>query len=107
MKDIYIQQIHKGETQRNPINRRMYNKSLLQRVVQTKIIAFTAPNWNGILPVLSHYHHSRYRTFTAHIHASSGIETRDPCVRAMKGRTCLRPRGHWDRPVHSPPEKLF
>jgi hypothetical protein len=29
-----------------------------------------------------------------HIHASSGIRTHGPDVRAVEGSTCLRPRGH-------------
>jgi len=38
--------------------------------------------------------HSKTRT---HIHASTGIRTRDPSVRAVECSTCLRLRGHWDR----------
>jgi hypothetical protein len=40
---------------------------------------------------------SRYLTQTD-IHASSGIRTHDPSVRASEDRSCLRPRGHCDRP---------
>jgi hypothetical protein len=32
------------------------------------------------------------------IHALSGIRTHDPRVRASKDSSCLRPRGHCDRP---------
>jgi len=32
-----------------------------------------------------------------HIHAPSGIRTRDSSVRAVEDSTCLRPRSHWDR----------
>jgi hypothetical protein len=32
-----------------------------------------------------------------HIHASSGIPSRDPSVRAVEDSTCLRRRSHWDR----------
>jgi hypothetical protein len=39
-------------------------------------------------------HNRKTRT---HIHASNGIRTHGPSVRAVKDRTCLRPRGHWDR----------
>jgi hypothetical protein len=31
-----------------------------------------------------------------HIHASSGIRSHDPRVRAVEDRTCLRPSAHWD-----------
>jgi hypothetical protein len=32
------------------------------------------------------------------IHALSGIRTYDPSVRASEDSSCLRPRGHYDRP---------
>jgi hypothetical protein len=32
------------------------------------------------------------------IHASNGIRTQDPTVRARKDISCLRPHGHCDRP---------
>jgi len=38
--------------------------------------------------------HTKTRT---DIHASSGIRTHDSSLRAVEDRTCLRPRGHWDR----------
>jgi hypothetical protein len=31
------------------------------------------------------------------MHASSGIRTHDPGIRAVEDSTCLRPRGQWDR----------
>jgi hypothetical protein len=45
---------------------------------------------------------SRYLTQTEYtktdIHALSGIQTYDPSVRASEDISCLRPRGHCDRP---------
>jgi len=34
---------------------------------------------------------------SGHIHASSGIPTHDPSVRAVEDCTYLTPRGNWDR----------
>jgi hypothetical protein len=36
----------------------------------------------------------------ANIHALSGIRTHDPSVRASENISCLRPRGHCDRPIY-------
>jgi len=41
--------------------------------------------------------HKNRKTRT-HIHASSGILTHNPSVWPAEKCTCLRPRGHWDRP---------
>jgi hypothetical protein len=38
-------------------------------------------------------------THTPNIHASSGIRTHDPSVRANEDSSCLRPRGYCDRPL--------
>jgi hypothetical protein len=38
-------------------------------------------------------HNTKKKKTRAHIHASSGIRTHDPSVRAVEDRTCLRPRG--------------
>jgi hypothetical protein len=40
---------------------------------------------------------TQHRKTQTHIHASSGIRTHDPSVRAVEVCTCLRPCGHWDR----------
>jgi len=55
----------------------------------------------GISPSQGHYLHrtAQQRKTRTHIHASSGIRTHDPSVRAVEDRTCLRPRGHWDRHI--------
>jgi len=37
-----------------------------------------------------------------HIHVPSGIGTHDPSVRVVESSMCLRPCGHWDRPVSLP-----
>jgi hypothetical protein len=42
---------------------------------------------------------STHRETQTHIHAPSKIRTCDPNVRAAEDSTCLRPRGHWDRPL--------
>jgi hypothetical protein len=39
---------------------------------------------------------AQHRKTPTHIHASSGIRTRDPNVRAAEDSACSRPRGHWD-----------
>jgi hypothetical protein len=51
-------------------------------------------------PSQRQYPHRRaqYRKTWTHIHASSGIRTHDPSVRAVADSTCIRSRGHWDRP---------
>jgi hypothetical protein len=53
----------------------------------------------GISPTQGLYLHrtTQHRKKRTHIHASSGIRTLDPIVRAVEDSTCLRPRGHWDR----------
>jgi hypothetical protein len=40
---------------------------------------------------------TQHRKTRTHMHAPTGIRTRDPIVRAAEDSTCLRPRGHWDR----------
>jgi len=54
----------------------------------------------GISPSQGQYLHrtAQNRKTRTHIHASSGIGTHYTSVRAVEERTCLRPRGHWDRP---------
>jgi hypothetical protein len=53
----------------------------------------------GISPTQGVYLHrtTQHRKTRTHIHAPSGIRTRDPSVRAVEVSTCLRPPGHWDR----------
>jgi hypothetical protein len=41
---------------------------------------------------------SQGRYLHTDIHASSGIRTHDPSVRASEDSSCFRPRGHCDRP---------
>jgi hypothetical protein len=43
---------------------------------------------------------TQHRKTRTHIHVSSGIRTHDPSVRAAEDSTCLRPLGHWNRPVN-------
>jgi hypothetical protein len=54
---------------------------------------------NTIRHTYLHTGQQRHR-INAHtdIHASSGIRTHDPSVRESEGGSCLRPRGHCDRP---------
>jgi hypothetical protein len=54
----------------------------------------------GISPTQGLYLHrtTQHRKTRTNIHASSGIRTHDPSVRAVEDSTCLRPRGHCDRP---------
>jgi hypothetical protein len=40
---------------------------------------------------------TQHRKTRTYIHASSGIRSHDPSVRAAEDSTCLRARGHWDR----------
>jgi hypothetical protein len=47
-------------------------------------------------PLLTH-RTTQHRETQTHIHASSGIQTHDPSVRAVEDSTWLRPLGHWDR----------
>jgi hypothetical protein len=42
-------------------------------------------------------HKHRINTHNTNIHASSGILTHDPSVRASEESSCLRPRGYCDR----------
>jgi len=53
----------------------------------------------GISPTQGLYLHSttQHRKTRTHIHASSGIRTPDPSVRALEDSTCLRLRCHWGR----------
>jgi hypothetical protein len=44
---------------------------------------------------------TQHRNTRTHIHASSRIRTHDPSVLAVEDSTCLRPRGHWDRPKYT------
>jgi len=52
----------------------------------------------GISPTQDlHLHRAtQHRETRTHIHASCGIRTHDPSVRAAADSTCLRPRGLWD-----------
>jgi len=55
--------------------------------------------WTGDRPVarpLPTQDSATQKTRT-HIHASSGIRTQDPSVRAVENSTYLKQRGHWDR----------
>jgi hypothetical protein len=58
----------------------------------------------GISPSQGRYLHTeqhkhRINAHYTYIHASSGIRTHDPSVRAGEGSSCLRPRGHCNRRV--------
>jgi hypothetical protein len=55
----------------------------------------------GISPAQGLYLHrtTQHRETQTHIHALSRIRTCDPNVRAADDSTCLRPLGHWDRPL--------
>jgi hypothetical protein len=61
--------------------------------------------WTGISPSQGHYlpRIAQYRKTRTHIRASSGIRTHDPRVLSDENRTCLRRRGHWDRPNDNTP----
>jgi len=52
----------------------------------------------GISPSQSYYLHrtAKHRKTRTQIHASCGIRTHDPTVRAVEDCTRLRPRDHWD-----------
>jgi hypothetical protein len=54
----------------------------------------------GIIPSQGHYLHTgqhEHRINThKHLHASSGIQTHDPCVSAGEDSSCLRPYSHYD-----------
>jgi hypothetical protein len=53
----------------------------------------------GIGPTQGLYLHriTQHRKTRTHMHASSGIRTHDPSVRAAEDSKCLRLRGHWER----------
>jgi hypothetical protein len=53
----------------------------------------------GISPSQGHYlqRRAQHRKAPTHIHPSSGIRTHDPSIREFENRTCLSPRGYWDR----------
>jgi hypothetical protein len=56
--------------------------------------------WTGDRPdakPLPTHRAAQHRKTRTHIHASSGVRTHDPSVRAAEDSTCLRPRGHWDQ----------
>jgi hypothetical protein len=53
------------------------------------------------------YHKHRINAHNTHIHASRGIRTQDPSVRASEYSSCLRPRGHCDRPPSAALSLLF
>jgi hypothetical protein len=58
--------------------------------------------WTGDQPdarPLRRHRTAQHRKTRTQIHASSGIRTQDPSIRAAEDSTCLRPRGHWDRPL--------
>jgi hypothetical protein len=55
-----------------------------------------------INPLQGLYQHTEHKHgIYAHtdIYALRGIRTHDPSVRAKEGSSCLRPRGHFDRPI--------
>jgi hypothetical protein len=54
--------------------------------------------WTGDQPVARPLPAHTINSYTD-IHASSGIRTHDPSVRAGGDVSCLRPRGHCDRPT--------
>jgi hypothetical protein len=63
---------------------------------------FVRTPWTGYQPnarPLPTQDNTIQKNADTHIHASSGIRTHDPSVRAVEDSTCLRPRGHWDRLV--------
>jgi hypothetical protein len=49
---------------------------------------------------------TQHRETQTHIHAPSRIRTCDLNIRAAEDSTCLRPRGHWDRPLENLRVKL-
>jgi hypothetical protein len=53
--------------------------------------------WTGDQPVASRYLHIHRINAHTDIHASSGIRTDDPSVRANVDASCLRPRGQRNR----------
>jgi hypothetical protein len=59
-------------------------------------------SWRGISPSQGSYLHTgqhKHRINAhANIHALSGIQTHDHSFRANEDGSCLRPRGHCDRP---------
>jgi len=63
------------------------------------IWTFRRTPWTGVGPTqgLYLYTTTQHRKMRTHIHASSGIGTNDPSVRAVEDSTFLRPYGHWDR----------
>jgi hypothetical protein len=70
------------------------------------VIIFTqtvGPLGRVISPSQGRYLHTRQHKHridaNTDIHALSGIRTNDPSVRASEGSSCLRLRGHRDRPL--------
>jgi hypothetical protein len=59
------------------------------------VFQFLNPIHRGSPPQGLYLHTEQTRTDT---HASSGIQTHDPSVRAGEEGSCLRPRSHCDRP---------
>jgi hypothetical protein len=58
----------------------------------------------GISPSQGRYlhteqHKNRINAHNTDIHALSGVRTHDPSVWANEDCSCLRPRGHWYRPL--------
>jgi hypothetical protein len=55
--------------------------------------------WTGEQPVARPLPTHRINVHNTDIHALSGIRTHDPSVQASEVSSCLRPRGHCNRPV--------
>jgi hypothetical protein len=50
---------------------------------------------------------ANYTQNNTDIHASSGIRTHDPGIRAGKKSSCLRPRGHWSSEAILPSSAMY
>jgi len=48
---------------------------------------------------------TQHRETCTYIHASSGIRNHDPTYLVAQDHMHLKPRGHWDRPLHRWPKK--
>jgi hypothetical protein len=53
----------------------------------------------GLSQCLSLYRKAQNKKVLTYVHASSGIRTHDPSLRAFQNHMHLKPRGHWNRPI--------
>jgi hypothetical protein len=67
---------------------------------------FDRTPWAGDQPVARPLP-TQENTTRTYIHASSGIQTHDPSVRAAEDSSCLRLRGHWDRHMNDHKETKY